>query len=1170
MLHIGGAMRTPDDCDEEDEGFATKTGDALVEHIRASTVQCLSRLFSNAPGSVRFAAFRADNMIHVADAMRPLASGYDGTNASNVGEIALFLRAGYYVAFYEGDDLDWAGRAEAIHEAVADAVDAFVDNDHLYDETEEHGEVLVEVVSLMDGAELQARYLPVARSWLQRWAPHHAEARLDRALNQIFVMLFRGHLQEDFVDATTTDTELMGILVEFALDDWMVDSEVEYLAANAGRELARFSQYRDASIYPTVQSGIQAILDRYDAYGEGRSIWVATAASAVHYDDCATYDICGFEDEMEARTLVIRHECSDSLRIRAQSLTAEQLGTACAVLMNQEAYFHRRLRTGNVPVGDDFNSTLEVVVFGDHAQYETLSGLFFGNATNNGGIYLEGDPADPENIPRFIAFVATWLDDRPIWNLAHEQVHYLDGRFDIHGAFRDYRVDTHATVWWLEGLAEYIAKGNGNATAVEVGRVEAQSLGDVLDVVYEDDTAFVYRWSYLAVRFMFERHRDAVDRMLGHFRNGDFDGYLEYLRGEIGTAHEEEWLEWLQEVAINDEETPGLVELPRALTMEEGTTAMYSVALATRPAAEVAVKVEPSSHLTVSNGSLTFTTENWDVAQTVTVTANDDYNTTLDRATLDHTAVGGGYDFVKALIAVEIGDNAPVIAFANPRVSVPEGGVAILTIAISEPHSSATRIGYAFGTDDDPGTSDADVDDHDGRDGEFTLDAGDTAADISVTVHDDTDIDPARETFTLSLDPSTITEFVHGATEAWIVIDEGVCDRSPGVRDVLRGSRHCSAVSVEDLAAKFVVDFSRQLDGSLRVGDFSGLTNASEMRLLSNSLTSLPDSIFDDVPELSSLILDRNELERLSQDTFDGLGKMSLLSLGSNNIKELPRGLFAGLGGLDKLILSHNELMDLPVGMFSGLANLDEVRLHGNPGAPFALSIEWSFATVAAGRMELVARLATGAPFDVFAHVVASNASLSAGSVVVPAGEVAAAPITVIPDGPGEVRVAFASVSGLPDSLCGANEGYDGYPCFLGLATAFGGPIVLADQGEIARVPWSVTLIGADKVRLELLSLIIDPSGSVYYAAQSSDPSLVSVLIEGGVLIISSHPNDAEGRATITVTATDGIGRIGTRQIEVTVEPSVRSWTRGWRVALVVGREESPIPRTDRFVRADR
>ncbi|TMP65109.1 collagenase, partial [Pseudoalteromonas sp. S1609] len=87
--------------------------------------------------------------------------------------------------------------------------------------------------------------------------------------------------------------------------------------------------------------------------------------------------------------------------------------------------------------------------------YGKYAGVNFGFNTNNGGMYLEGDPSVVGNQANFIAYEANYANaEHFVWNLEHEYVHYLDGRFDLYG---DFNSPTEDVVWWSEGVAEYIA-----------------------------------------------------------------------------------------------------------------------------------------------------------------------------------------------------------------------------------------------------------------------------------------------------------------------------------------------------------------------------------------------------------------------------------------------------------------------------------------------------------------------------------------------------------------------------------------------------------------------------------------------------------------------------------------------------------------------------------------
>ena len=111
----------------------------------------------------------------------------------------------------------------------------------------------------------------------------------------------------------------------------------------------------------------------------------------------------------------------------------------------------------------------------------------------------------------------------------------------------------------------------------------------------------------------------------------------------------------------------------RTLTVDEGDAdgVSYTVKLSAQPSADVTVAITgvAGTDLTVSPASLTFTSSNWDQAQTVKVTAAEDNDSTDDDVTLVHTATGGGYTRVSAitLVAVRVDDEDDSAAAAEPE-----------------------------------------------------------------------------------------------------------------------------------------------------------------------------------------------------------------------------------------------------------------------------------------------------------------------------------------------------------------------------------------------------------------------------------------------------------------------------------------------------------------------
>ena len=88
----------------------------------------------------------------------------------------------------------------------------------------------------------------------------------------------------------------------------------------------------------------------------------------------------------------------------------------------------------------------------------------------------------------------------------------------------------------------------------------------------------------------------------------------------------------------------GPVLTPDGLTIAEGGTATYTVALPEQPSGDVTVDLMAFPvYLEVSSGSLTFTAENWDTAQTVTITSYDDDIEFNIWGAIAHFSSGGGY-----------------------------------------------------------------------------------------------------------------------------------------------------------------------------------------------------------------------------------------------------------------------------------------------------------------------------------------------------------------------------------------------------------------------------------------------------------------------------------------------------------------------------------------------
>ena len=98
-------------------------------------------------------------------------------------------------------------------------------------------------------------------------------------------------------------------------------------------------------------------------------------------------------------------------------------------------------------------------------------------------------------------------------------------------------------------------------------------------------------------------------------------------------------------VADADRPGGGLALSRNDLLIKEGQSSTYTVALTSQPAADVTVAIgqRPPGRATVSPTSLTFTADNWNTPQTVTITSAEDSDYVDRWVLLQHVATGDNY-----------------------------------------------------------------------------------------------------------------------------------------------------------------------------------------------------------------------------------------------------------------------------------------------------------------------------------------------------------------------------------------------------------------------------------------------------------------------------------------------------------------------------------------------
>lgn len=433
---------------------------------------------------------------------------------------------------------------------IANTIQQFLRSPYALTEGREQQEALASMLIVVDSIRQLAIAAPDVFAILDSFSADKSDSYYYRkAINNIFVAM-AGHSQtKAFYDVIESDSSYIHRLSGFITNnEWAIGTDSEQLLGNAARELARLVKTEDAETKKVVVDTLDSLLKRYPLGGKSDRIWVGIAEMVDAYasDYLEQLGLSNSKSVLKQRIMTFSYDCRGPARILAQEMTEAQAITSCETLNLKEDDFHQTVNTGYQPVADDHSDSVDVIVFKTKSDYSTYSSFLFDNTTNNGGQFLERDPSKQGNVPRFVAYQNGWDDDFSILNLEHEYVHYLDGRFNQYGDFHD-TMREGSIVWWLEGFAEYMYYKESYNAALVLGKEKTHTLADVFSTNYSDGLNRVYRWGYLAVRFMIEKHPEDVTELLGYSRTGQYKEWVKLLE-RLGPAYNTEFHSWLDEV----------------------------------------------------------------------------------------------------------------------------------------------------------------------------------------------------------------------------------------------------------------------------------------------------------------------------------------------------------------------------------------------------------------------------------------------------------------------------------------------------------------------------------------------------------------------------------------------------------------------------------------------
>ena len=227
-------------------------------------------------------------------------------------------------------------------------------------------------------------------------------------------------------------------------------------------------------------------------------------------------------------------------------------------------------------------------------------------------------------------------------------------------------------------------------------------------------------------------------------------------------------------VAVTDNDNAGVVVSEATLEIEEGNSATYTVVLGTEPAGDVTVTIGgvTDTDVTLDKTVLTFTTQNWDTAQTVTVTAEEDGDTADEAVvTITHTVTStddSDYEGLTAdsvAVTVTDDDDVPAVTanFGSATYAVGEGSTVTVTVTLSVDPERTVTIPITKADQDGATTAD-----YSGVPENVTFNSGDTEKTFTFATATDT-VDDDGESVKLTFGSNLPTGVTEGSIDETVV-----------------------------------------------------------------------------------------------------------------------------------------------------------------------------------------------------------------------------------------------------------------------------------------------------------------------------------------------------------------------------------------------------------------
>lgn len=188
-------------------------------------------------------------------------------------------------------------------------------------------------------------------------------------------------------------------------------------------------------------------------------------------------------------------------------------------------------------------------------------------------------------------------------------------------------------------------------------------------------------------------------------------------------------------------------------------------------------------------------------------------------------------------------------------------------------------------------------------------------------------VEPQRQNYRVEFECNTIDDKIYKKLPEWNIGDANVvkfkwCPMPVGT-PIKRILEHLGIKAVQSLT------LTSRSDVSIVRQHLSGLNSLTRLGFNGFGLTNLPEDLFEDVANISSLDLRSNKVH-LPVNIFQNLHKLEFLELGFNNLSTLEDGIFRNLKILKHLNLWGNNLQNLTKEAFREVTSNVELDLSSN------------------------------------------------------------------------------------------------------------------------------------------------------------------------------------------------------------------------------------------------